>query len=377
MNTPIGRIFLAVLLAVIVLFIALVSIRSDNSLIPLSVRNDSPAGAMALYQWLERSGYQVRQITAEPYVLNNIDVLFILEPTESYSPSDVVVIREWVQAGGRLVLAADGQMAAELINALGIQSDFVGREIETLTPLVPTLLNPPFDQLEVRTNHVFKFADRPDAVLHFAAESGGVVMSLAEEKGQVWLMSATYPLTNQGLHAEESVAFAQNLVAGVPHGAVIGFDERHHGYVGAASTLLRWLLTTAPGLGVTLLFVLTFIYLALRGRRFGKAVPVQEDRLRREPVEYIYAMAGLLRRSDSRAMLTQHYRQRFRRQLSERFGIDSRLDDDAVFKSIAARLPQADLDGLARLLRPPSKTMNETQLHQYVETLDRWLKENS
>ena len=63
------------------------------------------------------------------------------------------------------------------------------------------------------------------------------------------------------------------------------------------------LLTTPPGLGLVLAFGLTFVFLALRGRRFGRIVPLPDETLRREPVEYIQAMANLYRRSGQQILM--------------------------------------------------------------------------
>ena len=102
------------------------------------------------------------------------------------------------------------------------------------------------------------------------------------------------------------------------------------------------------------------IFLALQGRRFGRAVPLPSDRLRREPVEYIQAMANLFRRSGQRAAILKHYRDQLRRRLTERYALDPHLDDIELVKTIVFRDPTVDEAALRGLLRRlSSKQINE------------------
>src|SRR4051812_34595228 len=65
----------------------------------LSVRSDGADGAMALQRWLQRSGYQVHEILSLGKQLSSINVLFVLEPSVSFSDSDILLVRNWIQKG--------------------------------------------------------------------------------------------------------------------------------------------------------------------------------------------------------------------------------------------------------------------------------------
>jgi hypothetical protein len=133
--------------------------------------------------------------------------------------------------------------------------------------------------------------------------------------------------------------------------------------------------TTSPGWGVLSGFTLTFVFLSLRGRRFGKAVPLPDERLRREPVEYIQAMANLFRRSGQHGEILKHYRQQFRRKLSERYGVDTIVADTELVKIIVYHDSSVNEQTLRDLLtRLSQKNVNEAELLAVVRDVDAFLK---
>jgi hypothetical protein len=114
-------------------------------------------------------------------------------------------------------------------------------------------------------------------------------------------------------------------------------------------------------------------FLLLRGRRFGKPFPLREDTLLREPVEYIKAIANLLRRSGQRVETLAHYRQQFRRHLGKRYAIDPTLSDNELVQRIAARDSSVDTDALRDLLhRLSQKKVSEQDLIALVAEMDTW-----
>jgi hypothetical protein len=112
------------------------------------------------------------------------------------------------------------------------------------------------------------------------------------------------------------------------------------------------------------------------GRRFGAPVPVLEDRLRREPVEYIVAIANLFRRSGRRKETLQHYRNRLRRRLSERYAIDPSLPDMDFARQLANRDSALDVRALTSLLRQLDMPKPaESDLLRLSVEVEKWLKQ--
>lgn len=341
---------------------------------PLSVRNSDPDGAMALRLWLEASGFNVREVLTLDE-LDSVDVLFILEPYTLRPEADAYTLQTWAAEGNTLIIAGSPFMVNNLLMPYGVSVRYLFNGFETFYPAVPTLLNPAFNTVRGEAFARIE-TEREDAVYHLFVESNPVLASLNEGDGQVWIVGALRPFTNRGLHDPGSARLLSNLLATIPPDAVIGFDEGVHGLgtLGGES-FNAWLFGTSPGLGVLLIFGLTLLWLALRGRRFGRPVPLPDDRLRRESVEYIVAMATLFRRSGQRTEMLKHYEQQLRRRLSERYAIDPRMDAAEMVKAVVYRDSTVDEAALRDLFQRLSrKKLSEADLVKTVADLDTFLK---
>ncbi len=339
----------------------------------LSVRSGDAGGAMALRLWLEQSGYTVRELLANPVQPEQVDVLFVLDPFIPYSSQEAAQIRNWVSRGNTLIVAGRPRYINRLLEPYGLSLAVLPDTADVLTPAGPTLIMPPVDRL--RANAVYSVeGDRPDLVVHLFAESKPVLVSFGVGKGIVWVFGAMRPFSNLGLSDPGSARLILNMLSHASPRAMIGFDEARHGFSNSLS-LFGWLVGTAPGWGIILALALTMVYLALRGRRFGHAAPIPEERLRREPVEYIQAMANLFRRSGQRTEILKHYRSQFRRRLSERYAVDPKLGDDEFVKALAVRDPRIDVTALRSLLRRLRQDrIGEPGLISVALEMDDWLR---
>jgi hypothetical protein len=119
------------------------------------------------------------------------------------------------------------------------------------------------------------------------------------------------------------------------------------------------------------------VFLVTRGRRQGVAIPLPDERLRREPVEYIQAMANLLRRSGQRTDTLRHYRRVLRRELSRRYAVDPRLSDKEFLRRIISRDPTLDENELAGLLWMLAKDdVTEHELVEISMQVNEWIRGN-
>ncbi len=369
-----GRILIGALIALAVLsVISVLTAAPPPVTIPLSVRNQDEQGAMALRLWLERSGYEVRELLAWDE-LNRLDALFILQPIIDYSPAEMERLRDWVQRGNTLVVAGDPWRVNLLLEAFQVR---LGSPTlaQVLVPAAPTLLLPPL--LPVRINDFSPIeTQRTDAIIHLAYQGEPGLISLNEGEGRLWVLSALEPLTNRGLRASGSAELVQNWLAGMPANARIGFDEQVHG-LGETATppgFNDWLFLTPGGWSVLALVSITFIYIAVRGRRFGRIEPLPSDRLQRESVEYVQAMGTLFRRTGQRRDILQHYEQQLRRRLSERYGLDPKLPADDLIRiatTYDATLSSDELRDVFTRLRPANVT--EAQLIEAALAVDALL----
>jgi hypothetical protein len=344
----------------------------------LSVRSVAPDGAMALSLWLEQSGYRVRQVLSNPIKFGETEVLFILNPLVLYTNDEAQRIRNWVFDGHTLIVAGSYPFIMnEVLNAFDVSMRYVPTRTNELELSAPTLIFPPVPVIHAPATYIIDSA-RKDIVTHTFYGTDSVLVSFAEGRGTVWVVGMQQPFTNQGLQEDGSAELILNMLALVPPGSVIGFDEARHGFQEASVSLSGWLVGSAAGWGILVGIALTMWYLVLRGRRFGRAVPIPEEQLRREPVEYIQAIANLFRRSGQRDEMLTHYRLQLRRRLSERYAVDPRLGDNDFVRSIAGRDSTVDEAELKKVLSQLNrKKISEAELLETVIQADNWMRKIS
>jgi hypothetical protein len=369
-----------ILLGSLVLIAALSIITVLNAPAPnaptLSIRSDKADGAMALQRWLQRSGYQVDEVLSLSKQLSTVQVLFVLEPSVSYSTSDIRLIRDWVRKGNTLIVTGTPFTVNDLLQPYDLSLDRRALETDPLPAAAPTLLHPSFAAAAVEVAYPIS-TERVEAVPHLFVSKLPVLISLPEEEGQVWVSGLPIPFTNRGIRDEGNAKIIANLLANVSSNASIGFDEQAHGYgEEAALDFNGWLFSTPPGWGILLIVAITLLYLALRGRRFGRPVPLPDNRLRRESGEYIQAMATLFRRSGQRSEMLKHYESQLRRRLSERYALDPNLDANDLVKTVVYNDSSIDevtfRDLLIRLRRT---NISEAELVKTITDVDLFLKQ--
>jgi hypothetical protein len=370
-----ARILVASLVVLVILAAISVVVAPAPEAPPLSVRSADRDGAMALQMWLRRSGYDVREVLSYNQ-LETIDVLFVLEPLLFiYTGEEAQLLQSWVEEGHTLIIAGTPLAVNALLAPYDLSLNFLPFSAQTLSPAAPSLVNPPFSAVRAEAVSVVETV-RADVVSHLFSVDLPVLVSASHGAGRVWVSGALRPFTNLGLQDPGSARLVANLLAGFPPTFTVGFDEAAHGYGDPASqSLSGWLFGAAPGWGIVLALVITMIFLATRGRRFGRAVPLPDERLRRESVEYIYAMATLFRRSGQRSEILRHYDDQLRRRLSERYAVDPKLEAIEFVKTVVYRDPtlhEAELRDLMKRLS--QKKVSEPDLIRIASDVDQFLR---
>jgi len=345
---------------------------------PLSIYSTDPDGGMALRLWLEKLGYPVHEWTPDDVPRAADTTLFVLAPTSTYSDRETAKIHQWVSSGHTLVVAGEEtETVNSLLKAFNVSLDYAAQK-DDVAPAQPSfLLHPPLGDVSIPEQGLYHIrSSRPDEKVYLLDKRQPVIASYQEGKGTLWVFGLPYALSNIGLQDANDASLSANLIhllQMTPDEGVM-FDESKHGFT-PASSLSGRLFTTASGWGIVLAVALTMAFLALRGRRFGKAIPLPEDRLRREPVEYIQAIASLFRRSGQRDDILAHYRTQFRRRLSEYYAVDPRLEDDEMITAIAFHDPTVDEVVLRHLFDELARRgVSETGLVSAATDMDKWLK---
>jgi len=254
-------------------------------------------------------------------------------------------------------------------------------EVERATAVQPVLQTPPVTSVPVHTSSSVTFAD-PGYVPLLQTRFGPTLIGRQEGRGYVYLGVSAHPFTNLGLREPGSAALMLNLLARVPRGGTILFDEYHHGYgqaaAAAAPSLRRLLLSTWWGWASIYAVGVITLYIVLTGRRFGRPVPLRRDIARRSSAEYVRSIAHLLRHGGKRREIARHYREQVKRRLARQYGIAPGDDDslfvrDLLYASGASEEQAGTLRTLLEALRRPD--LRDVDLIAAVRRIDQTFDE--
>ena len=337
---------------------------------PLSARAYGVTGSVALAQWYEALGYRVRLVEGRPYrIPDDARLLFLLQPNTRYSFTDdeLATLREWVEGGGALVIALEREVSYPITRRGPVQYaepdespleqfDFEANLLEThrvtATLAQPLMTSPAVGEFQWRRaddENAFAIQLPDDAVANAVVEDGVLIASRRVGNGLVIAFSTTYPFTNEGLRDEANARLMLNLAGLATPGSPIAFDEFHHGSRQTPS-VLGWMLSAPAGLAVTLALVVAGAYILWTGRRFGRPFVMPEMRIRREPSEYVVAMANLSRAAGQRNAALLRYHDWLKRKLGQPYRIDISLPDEQFVEELRAAGAAVDYEHLARLL---------------------------
>jgi hypothetical protein len=339
-------------------------------------------GAQALYEWIGRMGYQTNRLEYREFALTDQDqALVILSPTEPISAEQATTTLAWVAQGGTLILADETSTflggSNELLKALKVTSI---PYTETLTIEHAETLQPALDQPEVGTVNInakrVLVPNRNDYTALLGTTNAPLLIGIRHGLGYAYVSASSYPFSNSGLRDQQSARLVLNLLRRVPPGGQILFDEIHHGYIRPPSP-------TSTAFGTPLGWAGTYAslaiaaYLILTGRRFGRAVPLREESVRRSSTEYVESMADMLERGGKYGYIQRHYYTEFKRRLAKEAGIHPDLDDPTFVRELA-RFREIDQAKFVNLLNQLRNTNNaNSKIIPLIEEADSILRTNA
>ncbi|MEM7113340.1 MAG: DUF4350 domain-containing protein [Chloroflexota bacterium] len=364
---------------VIVLAVATIQeVRSQTVDPPLASFSNQPDGARAFWLWLQALDYETSDLVRREFgIPEEAQLMLLLEPQTVVTPNEWEAIDEWVEDGGILLLSGRSFASVFAMEhydfSLAQFEEEHGEAVAQSTLFhAPSLLSVP----ETAVRAYFE-TERTDYVTHVAVDGQPIIISFPQGEGRVMLSTTPFPFTNAGLQKGNNAELVHNLVQPVGPDGLVWFDEWHHGVRPTVSEGLgpwNWLRETAAGRSLLFVAGLVFLVLVLRGRPFGRPVPLPQDISRRAPVEYIAAMANLNRRAGHRTAVLQDYHDRLKRHLGQPYRLDPALTDAEFVAALAKFEPSLAQRDLLHLLHKASKkSVSEVELVEIAAETAVWL----
>lgn len=349
------RLLLRYALGVVVVGILVVAIgprRSGGP--PLDPRSTGPLGTKGLVEVLERLDTDVRVAEDGPTEQDGV----VLVITDGLSESQRDRVNEWVEVGGRLVLADPlSDLAPELLGVASIAFTEPSIQPACDDPLVAGV-----DRVAVEGSVVFDLP--PGATGCFPRNDGFWMVRAPQGRGEVISLGGPLTLDNQNLGQEDTAVLLVNLLRTDGQQTLVLTPDG----AAAEGESLTSLLPDQVGWA---LLQLPLAWLALvwwRGRRHGK--PVQETSpVRVQASETTLAVGNLLYRAGRSRDAAAIIRSQVHRELTRRLGIPDVLDVQ-TFIGVATSRTDLDAQVLQMLLVDPLP-MTDDGLTVFANTASR------
>lgn len=290
------------------------SLRAESNVPGVRTTNSTNVdGTMVASLLFERFGNAVNawELPLLPENLDDLDVLWVIDPLISLNAVEVAAVEEWVSKGGVLVSTGiPGRLFRGLVddrhlygaavsvrkkaNKQGTTADGIPESAGDL-PLARGVKQ--LGWLNDRTIDLEE-SDAFDALLE---DSTGVRVAERDfGRGKAILLADSSFLTNGMIGKHDNAVLATNLVRyslSQARGERLAYDEYHLGfghYESGMEALSNMMVTTSPGWAVLALTVAGLLFLLYKGRRFGTRREPGRVR-RRSKMEFVQAVGASFR----------------------------------------------------------------------------------
>lgn len=421
------------LVAVIVVLIALnaasyvrVEQTSDSEVSPdRSTFNSGATGTQAFYDFLSESGHQVmrwRESTSSLLVLNDPKpaTLVVIAPLQvGYTNREARELMQWVESGGRLVVAARNpderllapgnawtvsadplaypwsdldpnnfeQMTSGVTPLKPAQPTTLARDVDSVIPsrfMGAITFAPRTAKTRPTPNEVDALADEDESddserqptngagtptgqrterstspVVHFGDKRGALLVDYPYGNGRIVFLSDPYIVANNGISRADNLLLALNAVAG--GGGMIAFDEFHQGRPVTHNALFQYFSGT-PILAICAQLALIGIAVVWsQGRRFARPLPLPHVD-RRSKLEFVASMAELQQRARAHDLALENIYARVRRVLVRYAGVSNSTPRAEIARRVAMR-SGLNREELEALMRNCEETINGAPTH--------------
>ena len=337
---------------------------------------DSPGYGTELYQILKKLKFRVAEISAAyPARLDRYDVLFLHAIDKAPTEKEVRDIQDFVNTGGTLIVAANNKALDGLFSAYGLELQELTARLEysERIPEEPLFPEHPVDEVRTRTDFAIEVIGHEVAVL-YGRENDATIVTLRDGEGRAYFIASDYLFTGIGLRHGGNATFLYNLMSTLPRNARIGLADRRYYTLETKppNPFVAFVFRTPGGLGAIYICLTFFIFLVLRGRRFGKPLDAQEKN-RRLSAEYVHAMTALYQKGNTRTAILRHIREKFKADLGARWRVSPNLETATFLEELALRGAVDEDNELRNLMADLDASMNISEarlldIAQRVET---------
>lgn len=356
----------------------------------------NPWGTKAWRELIERSGVGAQDWLAPLTTLSDeVEFLVLLDPTEPIEDDERTALRDWVRAGGRLVLApyADRSDASiggrwaraamdQTLREFGVTFAAATRADVTVSPSLETEATadlsavhlPSTGRLRVLREGEFEVAEpQPIVVVLLADEDGApAAVSVSYGHGAVVVLAEAEMLSNATLSRADNVVLAANVVftGGAP--GVVHFDEYHHGFGGSGGALAGPRVDTSPFRNTALaLLGVAAIYAIGRSRRFGAPV-TRAGTDRRSSAEYVRALAQVYSQAEAGHAAAAMLASSFRRRVAAAAALPASAELPVLAGELQRRgLPGREITELLRQLEAADEEIADARLLTLAQQVAR------
>ena len=313
---------------------------------------------------LRKLKFRVTEISeVYPAHLNRYDVLFLQDLNKAPTETEIHGIQDFVRTGGTLIVAGDSLILNGLLQAYGLKLRRLSKRLEFVRRISgePFFSERPVNEMRTSTYFAIETVER-EVVQLYGSESDAVVVTLRDGGGRVYFIASSYLFHRDGLRYDGNSTFLYNLMSTLPRKARIGLAEKRYYTVDTKpiNPFTALMFGTTFGLGAVYIGLTLFIFLVLRGRRFGKPLDVHQ-RNRRLSAEYVHAMTALYQKGNTRAEILKHIREKFKADLGNRWRVNPTLETSAFYEELLQQ-GVSDEDGqLTNLLTDLERSSNVSE----------------
>jgi hypothetical protein len=348
--------------AIIFTLFSLGWLKEERSELPgiRTVRSTNVDGAIVCYTLFERLGFPVGRSEEMLLgdVLDEVGVLFLLEPIIPVRLGEVNDLRKWLTEGGVLIstilpkgLHPDFDKSSEgPFDYYHVPTRSVTFKRAKLTSIPDTFKNLPLarDVAEVsfKTTEIFDVnnfdSNQPTTKIKpLLTDSCGMrVGEYMLQQGRIILLSDSSFLANGLIGRRDNSVLAVNLVSyALSHSKEnnVVFDEYHFGYGSHETgfTLLgQMLFTTAAGWAILSLTAAGILFLVYKGRQFGPRRGLEREH-RRSKLEYIYAVGSTYRAAGANRITLEIILNWFKRKATKLTGLAKNVTNGIIAVELA------------------------------------------